>query len=418
MLPVHRARTTEGEFYFTLPETFDAADSLPRNLRRHRHNAEYLVSTVLTKLSRCKGRKSVRLLSTHLKRMMGDRYAEIIDALSGTVVHRVGGYEVGRQCYGYTLDNRFTGDSHVRKPVTNAPMLKRLKSVEELRDEERQRRLLPVHQRLFGQQTRLEIDSATAHEILRQKARANRFDGQGILVRDIEDGQFRFTVGRYGRVANNITSLRRTVRRTLHVDGDPLIGVDLRCAQPALLGLLIWVGSGKCHSAKTHNISSYHCCCLCPPALSSASVSLFLECVQSGTLYEELMAHVPADVSRSKVKRLLLTDVFAKRGRYHSVVEDAFRELFPEVHAFIREINRDDHASLIRLLQRLESHLVIEQVCGQLTVNYPELFLITLHDAIYSTEDGVPLIVDAFQAQFRELAFPMKLKVERPASAE
>jgi hypothetical protein len=119
------------------------------------------------------------------------------------------------------------------------------------------------------------------------------------------------------------------------------------------------------------------------------------------------------------VKKRFLSDVVAKRkanrhgAEYPSVVEDTFREFFPTVYRFIRGVNGNgwQHANLIRLLQQEESKLVIETVAANLTTRHPELFILTLHDAIFTKPSGIPVVVGEFQAAFEQNGFEMTLSV-------
>jgi hypothetical protein len=123
-----------------------------------------------------------------------------------------------------------------------------------------------------------------------------------------------------------------------------------------------------------------------------------------GHLYEVLTA--ASGLDRDVVKLAVLRDVLAKRGRYPSAVESAFRDAFPTVYRIIRTVNRDDHGTLIRLLQRAESWLVIEQVALRLVRRMP---IVTLHDAIFSQRRDVRKVEDAFREVFDELGFKMSL---------
>lgn len=87
--------------------------------------------------------------------------------------------------------------------------------------------------------------------------------------------------------------------------------------------------------------------------------------------------------------------------------------MFPEVFRFVRACNRDDHATLIRVLQRLESWLVIETVCARIVRRRPDLFVLNLHDAVYATPNELPQVVAAFEEVFDELGFRINLKVEQ-----
>ena len=146
-----------------------------------------------------------------------------------------------------------------------------------------------------------------------------------------------------------------------------------------------------------------------PPAPASPRPSPVPACFRSlvldGRLYEFLMQRT--GLSRDAVKLALLRDVLAKRGRYPSAVEDVFRREFPEVYAFVRRANRQDHAELIRRLQRRESWLVIENVAPRLVGKVP---VVSLHDAIFSPTDKLDVVEAAFDEVFDSLGFRMSVK--------
>ena len=114
-------------------------------------------------------------------------------------------------------------------------------------------------------------------------------------------------------------------------------------------------------------------------------------------------------LGRTPAKKRFLVDVLAQRGRYPSLVGDAFCRAFPEVYSFIRRVNYKDHGELIRRLQRLESWLVVEQVAPKLVGRVPVL---TLHDAIFSTGRGLPVVEQAFGDVFDDIGFRLTLKRE------
>jgi len=127
----------------------------------------------------------------------------------------------------------------------------------------------------------------------------------------------------------------------------------------------------------------------------------------SGLLYEELASLCSRD--RDSVKKRFIVDVLAKKGRYPSGVEEAFRARFPAVWDTIRQINRDSHCTLIRLLQQVESWLVIEQVSPQLVDRIP---IVTLHDAIFSRLPDLERVEDAFTEVLEKIGWKLALKRE------
>ena len=152
-------------------------------------------------------------------------------------------------------------------------------------------------------------------------------------------------------------------------------------------------------------------------------MDVYCELVQSGRFYEFLLSKLEIEawlnLTRDDLKKRFLADVVAKRkanrhgAEYSSDVEDTFRRLFPSVYRFIRDINRDgwEHKNLIRRLQQEESRLVIETVAADLVVRHPQVFVLTLHDEIFTTARGIPPVVGAFEAAFNRIGYPMRLKV-------
>ena len=142
--------------------------------------------------------------------------------------------------------------------------------------------------------------------------------------------------------------------------------MDIRCAQPALLALEMASGNMSNYPPNcTKTRSTYNILPVVTPALPFLPLPAlpaglprcpgysdlllsggdsFGSLVLSGRLYEHLMELT--GLGRDAVKLAVLRNVLAKRGRYRSVVEQVFRESFPGVYRFVRQVNRDDHAAL------------------------------------------------------------------------
>ena len=407
-------------FSFVIPASFDPREFLksPSSLNRRWDDARYFVSLILTKLARrdVDHLGLVRLHAKHLANVMYQpTYASVIAALlDGGAIERFP-YSVGERSFGFRLAARFVANKHVRVPATDSRLIGRLERFHADASAEREARMKPVHYALAQQQTRLQIDGPEARRTLAAlPSECNPFDVQGILIADIENHEFHANVGHYGRLSNNITSLKRELRESLHVNGDPLVSVDLSCAQPALLAKVIRestaanaTGTGGKETREGTKQGKYD-------SSPEHDFDLYLSLVQTGRFYDFMVERLrDRGISRDEIKRKFLADVIAKKGRYPTVVEDKFRELFPSVHRFIRRINRDglEHANLIRLLQREESSFVIETVAAEFVTRHPYMFCLTLHDAIYTTASNLPKVEQAFHRAFDQTGFPMRLKV-------
>ena len=332
---------------------------------------------------------------------MGKHSSEIIACLKNGEIEAAG-YFPGVQCAGYRLAARFLGDRCVRVALTNKFLIRRWQAELERLGDDNAKRWTTIHHALNAEQYRLSIDATEADRILDTLHDRSRLC-QSYLVENLRRREFPFSVSSTGRVFNAITGLKREIRhRALRIDGQPVGGIDIACAQPALLAIeMSREGHQKGATYKDR-----------PPTLDSSSLSPdaadFTRLVSDGGLYDRLMDLSGLD-NRAAVKLAFLRDVVAKRGKYPSAFENAFRNEFPSVYHFIRLINVADHGELIRRLQRAESTLVIETVLTRLLGRVP---VVTLHDAIYSRRNCLDIVESAFYDTFNDIGFSLTLKRE------
>jgi len=401
---------------FDLPRSFDVQEFFPAPSLQLRaaDAARWLVSTILRKTA---NRDTdlwgvVRLDSRILRRIMGRDSTDIIRALEQGAIETAP-YCAGIKCRGYRLAQRYLGDRCVRRPVVDRRLIERLEQERQRQDaEDRQVRWQPIHYRLDAEQGRLTIDPA-ADAILATLPKHTRLC-QDVLVSHLRHREFPFSVSSTGRVFNAITGLKRELRGALRIGGEPVGSVDIRCAQPALLAVAMTqeTPTNGLNERTTYKHWGPPPLDLALPVPASVPVvspapDSFTTLVFGGRFYESLMD--TTGLERACVKLGFLRDVLAKRGRYPSTVEQAFREMFPSVYDYIRLVNRHDHGNLIRYLQRLGSWLIIENVAPRLVGRVPCL---TLHDAIYSTLQCLPAVEEAFQDVFSEIGCRLALKRE------
>lgn len=429
------------------PESFEPNEFLTtERLRKRLDDARYFVHLLYTKIAdkrqKNKRKDVIRLNAKVLNQIMhGPSSAAVRKALiDGGAIERLP-YKKGSHSYGYRLTKRFENDRHVYVAVTDRRLLRRLAAASKKMALKRSEHAKPVHRALSKLQRRIQIDGPGARSLLATSlAKFNKFDRQEIQVSRIERREFRWSVGRCGRFFNCLSTFKKELRTFLHVNGERLQEVDIACAQPALLAKMI----EECFSEnsrkrgersaenqdkssgadgqteerragrQTAAVCNYdYSLPLIPNDFSfevfnSPDYRRFRNLVQDGSFNDVLAMEL--GLSTKKFKKRFLCDVLAKKKNYSSEVENWFREHFPNVYRFIRFVNRDDHGALIRRLQRAESALVIDTVAADLVTRYPGVFFITLHDAIFSTAEHLPKVVQAFQRAFAESGFPMTLK--------
>jgi hypothetical protein len=91
--------------------------------------------------------------------------------------------------------------------------------------------------------------------------------------------------------------------------------------------------------------------------------------------------------SRKQVKKYFLATIYGKPYEAgNNKTGRAFQELFPVIWSMLASINHDDNSRLPCLMQTVESWLVIWRTCARLAADYPEAPLLTIHDALVTTE--------------------------------
>jgi len=434
MTSIHHAGLPVSAPLFWLPASFDAGDVLPDRLRKRRDDANWFVNTILRKasLDDVDSHGYVRLHSAILRRVMSRRhYVAVEDALveAGTI-ELPAPYYAGVKSKGFRISEKHLSEGFRTIEPRDRRLIGRIQREWERMEEDQRQRWLPIHHELAAIQRDITI-MPQADAILESLPPTAHLC-QNVLIENIRACNFKLTVSNTERVFNAVTGLKRELRGALRLHGEPIGGVDIRCAQPALLAVLMRLRDGG-------NVPTYIQTLLgrlrrdvlgrrlvfgltgLTLALSSdapapsSDLGLFEDLVFGGSLYEALVldclragVRMPGD-SRNWVKRALLRDVLAKHGNYRSDFECVFRERFPSVLAFVRWINRANYAELIRTLQRLESWLVIEQVAPNLV---GKAAIISLHDALYGRVSDIPVIQSAFQETLENLGLRLALKAE------
>ena len=398
---------------FTLPRSFAPADCLPIRLLTRADDARWLVSTILRKTAyRDVDRWGcVRLHTGVLRRIMySPTQAAVVKALVAGGAIETAPHCAGIKAMGYRLTRQYLGDRSIQVAATDPRLIDRIDREHKRHADEQRSRWLPIHYALDQEQQAVTITD-DAEGILDELPEHTRLC-QHVLVSRIQRQELPFSVSRTGRCFNCVTGLKRNLRTAVRLAGVPMGSVDIRCAQPGLLAAML---RPEFPQNGVKKLSTYKHAPCPPPSLPSAALAMlpssdadvFSVLASSGTLYEALMA--ASGLDRDSVKLGFLRDCLAKRGRYPSVVEDAFRAEFPTVHRIIREINRLDHGDLIRMLQRAESWLVISQVAPRLVERLP---IVTLHDAVYSAVHDLGHVEAVFQETLANMGWRLSLKME------
>ena len=109
---------------------------------------------------------------------------------------------------------------------------------------------------------------------------------------------------------------------------------------------------------------------------------------------------------RQKLKDTMMYIMFDdnKNHRNHNDTMWMFRSVYPGVDKWIREIHLlIGKKKFSYLLQRSESYLILEVVCSEFHNLYPDIPAFTVHDAVFTAEEYVPVITRLVLGRFKEI---------------
>jgi hypothetical protein len=239
----------------------------------------------------------------------------------------------------------------------------------------------------------------------------NIYESDMLAVQMIHDGPpFTFEVDKTsGRVHTNLTNLSSDLRKFIYLNAKEIKGSDLSNSQPLLLALILLDKFGRLRVPK--DVNQY--------------VGLCVAGKFYGALMEQDGMYFPSDDELKKMSQAEKDKFSAKKKKFkediferiffgnvpedvkvpHFKVAKAFHKRFPNVWNFIIEVKSNKkefgnraHAQLAILLQKKEQDIMILKAAREcLKRNIP---ILTLHDALYTTEDYINEVCEIILNQF------------------
>lgn len=452
------------------PVGFDSEAVLPERLRRHGDYARYFLQVLYAqRVFKDIDDEYVPLKASYMRRFFpdNDTYKVIRDRLIDTgnvvcdgVYRQADGpnwknidprYRNGK-CYGYRLGPRWEGVRHERVALSARALLKSIEKVGRARASEI---ATPAHRHIWDCLQRITIDHPAAEaelDALSEGASPEQIDGysgQRMLCEGVRDGDWQWHVCEFGRVYNNLTGLKRSLRRHLRVDGEPLVSCDVRNSQPLLVGLLCKLiiqrrkegipnnnSLGRPHlSPSSSNIEidqqfldslsrqeagggergargiQYDVVFDNPSFLDNAPEDLrvYVRLCEEGRLYDDLMADSGDEIDRDAFKKRLFTQVFYGQNFVEGVLTKLFAERFPTVWAVVRSIKRPDYRRLSHHMLRAESAIVIGRAVRRCAEE--GIWAATIHDSIVTTPEHAESVVGIMEEAFGSVGVRPTIKV-------
>lgn len=262
------------------------------------------------------------------------------------------------------------------------------------------------------------------------------------------------------RFHSNLTNMRSIIRNAITYKGQKLISIDIKNSQPYLSTLLLnrdfWItaknepkkdaflsisfdepkinslisfnnikGSKSNHininNINNKNMFPYIMLGEMENALIQQGFDHYIQLVVSGKFYEYLeevfKQHLGVGYAdRKEVKTAVFQVLFTDNrffGQDDAKPKKLFQKLFPKVYDIFSKIKSKDKSLLPRLLQSIESYLIVDVICKRIATELPNAPIFTIHDSIATTEEYVDAVELIMQEElYYAIGYPPKLERE------
>lgn len=258
----------------------------------------------------------------------------------------------------------------------------------------------------------------------------------GEFVLSVDDNVF--------RLHSTISNLRSEIRNCISYKGRKLVSIDIKNSQPylstAILNFQFWKEptwiEEKYPTACIYKISKsiksiifqsskcyYSFIMLCKSAANQAGSDLqrYRTLVEQGIFYEYLSEEIGNELGigykdRKKVKAAVFQVLFTDNrflGQKEAKPKKVFKTRFPVVYELFSLIKKADKTNLPRLLQRLESYMMLLIITKRIARERPKLPIFTIHDSIVTTAGNEEYVRQVVEQEMKmAIGIGPKLSIE------
>ncbi len=295
------------------------------------------------------------------------------------------------------------------------------------------------------------------------KGPINKFNWSYISISHLKNNHFHFSVdSNIHRLHTNLTNLNSDLRNFLTWRGQKLVSIDISNSQPFLSTILL---SPSFYTTETTIVEkrkrlsmqdrltiasfpkelnelmvnySYRQDFLLSHFLNTVShyqnslpfyspahsitlndkqepnnqsdVLLYRQLVEKGILYEYLAEHFKKNLGlqindRKKIKAIVFQVLFTDNrfiGQKDAAPKRLFKELFPNVYNLFSMYKKNDASLLPRLLQHIESKLILDVIVKKIVTKRPKIPIFTIHDSIATTIPNLIFIKNTMASELNK----------------
>jgi hypothetical protein len=232
------------------------------------------------------------------------------------------------------------------------------------------------------------------------------------------------------RFHTNLTNMSSVLRNAITYRGEKLYSIDVKNSQPYLSVVLFNKGFysksiidiNKLNINKLYNSYLYYIMLVeTSESLVNKDFGKYINLVRNGGFYEYLAEEYKTKLGlectdRKQVKSAVFQTLFTGNtfiGQQKAAPKRLFADLFPDVYDIFKLIKKKDKSLLPRLLQSIESYLVIDVICKRISKELPKAPIFSIHDSIATTMEYIEKVKEIMLDEFnKSIGFAPELSVE------
>lgn len=238
------------------------------------------------------------------------------------------------------------------------------------------------------------------------------------------------------RFHSNLTNFKKELRNYLTYKGEKLVNVDIKNSQPLFSLNLFKIEFYNPESL--HNIYQYSHIFSTIPSITTNGFSLmlvkhlqgtdnevfneYINMVNSGEFYKRISDKIfpGRKFNKKNIKVMIFTVLFSDNrfiGQPEADSKMAFKTHFPDVYKVFSLIKKKDKTILARILQMIESDIIINKVSKRISREKPEIPIFTIHDSVATIigyEDYVAKIITEEVKNFTDLDVKLGYEYWKP----
>lgn len=354
-------------------------------------------------------------------------------------------YIVGKKSYGFKLNASKNHNATVQQTKIIDTVLKKKKKLDLKEHQDKLARTSEEYSHLtkwFNDKLKIDVEGAKEkiEELFPKQTGSIRGTVKGkpsrwakrykgiYSIHKMANQEFYYSVDEnVGRFHSNLTNIKKELRNYITYDGQKLVNVDIKSAQPLFSTLLF---NPNFYQEKTEHINLFNfskslklinysfinkshssCIIMLVKMLQDAKIDDFakyIKLAKSDKFYQKISRTLyPSRSFDKKEVKIMFYVIFFSSNRFIGQVRAKgkrdFKAVFPKVYEVFKIIKKYNHRALAHILQRIESTIMIQNVAKRIALEKPDLPIFTIHDSISTTVGNEEYVTKVIQEEIHQL---------------